>query len=170
MLLKKVVPLTLLYFHAVTLHISFSLFDFFLLPKAFWPFSLFVWICLLLMQIIILLKSVNLLEGKINGFFLKIISEQPLSNTNLTFNKGIWRPVCKENVYWYLVGLVLKYELMCIYIYGKYQVQTHTYTQPSLSLSRLYVDEQLMHSWAFPFFPNGSVSIELILGMLHGIL
>lgn len=103
------------------------------------------------------------------GFF-KIISEQPLSNTNLTFNKGIWRPVCKENVYWYLVGLVLKYELMCIYIREVSSTNTYIHTTLPLSLSGFYVDEQLMHSWAFPFFPNGSVSIELILGMLHGIL
>lgn len=78
-----------------------------------------------------------------------------MSNTNLTFNKGIWRPVCKENVYWYLVGLVLKYELMCIFIYTgniKYK-HIHTHNPPSLSLTFLC-------GWAanaflsFPFFPQ----------------
>lgn len=59
------------------------------------------------------IKICQFIRKENEWFFLKIKSEQPLSNTNLTFNKGIWRPVCKENVYWYLVGLVLKYELMC---------------------------------------------------------
>lgn len=123
----------------VTLHISFSLFDFFLLNQSFLTFLI---ICLDLFNVDAdnyFIKICQFIRKENKWVFFKIISEQPLSNTNLTFNKGIWRPVCKENVYWYLVGLVLKYELMCIYIREVSSTNTYIHTTLPLSLSLSHV-------------------------------